>query len=123
MVQAAALLSGDASSNLRSTMVYNIYTNVKYAQYEYWDIQKNSSMGVRNERYKLLHTFTGNGYYDSWLDYTVALSDDSDLSQKPCSQMNTGSEFEYMLFDLLKDPFETTNLYYDDAYSSVRVSE
>lgn len=101
-------------------MVYNIYTNVNAKGYQFWDIQSNSSVGVRNARYKLLHTFTGNGY-DDWFDYTVALTDDGDLEQKPCSQMNSGSSFEYFLFDLVKDPYETTNLYYNDNYASVRV--
>lgn len=72
-------------------------------------------------RFKLLHTFTGNGYYDSWFDYTVTLADDFNLDQRPCSQMNTGSTFEHMLFDLENDPYETTNLYYDDSYAAVRV--
>lgn len=49
------------------------------------------------------------------------LADDFNLDQRPCSQMNTGSTFEHMLFDLENDPYETTNLYYDDSYATVRV--
>ena len=51
----------------------------------------------------------------------MTLADDFNLDQRPCSQMNTGSTFEHMLFDLENDPYETTNLYYDDSYAAVRV--
>ena len=44
------MLAGNATANQRTSMVYNIYTKVKYAEFEYWDIQKNSSVGVRNSR-------------------------------------------------------------------------
>ena len=56
MIQAAAVLAGDATANQRTNMVYNIYTNVKYAEFEYWNIQTNSSVGVRNSRSVLIST-------------------------------------------------------------------
>jgi len=48
------MLTNAASANKRSHMVYNMYTNVQYEDYKYWNIQTNSSVGVRNERYCLV---------------------------------------------------------------------
>lgn len=118
---AKAFVSSDITLNKRTNMLYNMYTNIKYEPLHYLDINKNSSVAVRDTQYKLLHTYINNGY-DSWFDYTQKLDDDGDLSEKPCSQTNSGPNYEFLLFDLINDPYEQTNLYQNDKYSSIKDS-
>jgi arylsulfatase A-like enzyme len=49
--QAASIQSGNSGVSLRNTMIYNMYNNIKYTPYKYWDLQKNSSVAVRNTRF------------------------------------------------------------------------
>eukprot|EP01038_Epipyxis_sp_PR26KG_P004056 gene4056-5799_t len=104
----------------RKHMLYNIYLNVSG---EDFDIYENANVAVRNVQYKLMHHYTGNAM-DGYDDYDVTLTDDyfgNDTEDGSCSNgiAMTGN-YTYMLFDLLKDPYETTNLYNLTEYKNVQ---
>eukprot|EP00595_Chromulina_sp_UTEXLB2642_P001428 CAMPEP_0196762822 /NCGR_PEP_ID=MMETSP1095-20130614/2863_1 /TAXON_ID=96789 ORGANISM="Chromulina nebulosa, Strain UTEXLB2642" /NCGR_SAMPLE_ID=MMETSP1095 /ASSEMBLY_ACC=CAM_ASM_000446 /LENGTH=483 /DNA_ID=CAMNT_0042114725 /DNA_START=416 /DNA_END=1867 /DNA_ORIENTATION=- len=98
----------DSSLKPRTTLLYNIYKNVHD---KYFNIWKNGSFAIRNEHYKLMHTFY-NEEYDKWYEEDEVTNYDDYTVIKSCSQTAISSgTFTYYLFDLINDPYETTNLY------------
>eukprot|EP01038_Epipyxis_sp_PR26KG_P013115 gene13115-17579_t len=101
--------------NKRKSLVYNMYTNVVISG-ETFDIYTNASVAIRDEQFKLMHVFTGNSL-DSYDNISVALSQDDDFNEGSCTQDSSLSgTFEYLLFDLKNDPYETINLYNMSEY-------
>ena len=91
--------------------MYNYYDNVDLYSFDIWT---NGSFAIRNEQYKLMHTFDS-PTYGAWYNTLTSMADvDDDLSAEircaPQIALNDG-EFKYFLFDLINDPYETVNLY------------
>lgn len=118
--QSDAMKLGD-KYNARETMVYNMYMNVDD---EDFDIYTNSNVAVRNKQFKLIHAYTDN-YCADW--YTVSEESDNDDNvayngYNYCGQTQSlEGNYVTMLFDLVNDPYETTDLFSDSAYASVKV--
>jgi len=106
----------DVADGPRQHMLYNYYIDVEEKT---WD--SGTVRAVRNTQYKLIETYTDNGYSD-WNSADELEEDDDVLSsQETCTQGSATSSGTYtsFLFDLTNDPYETTNLYDDDKYSAV----
>lgn len=116
-VSQASAIFGTASESPRDHILYNIYYNVDK---ENFDIFKNAAAGVRKGNYKLLHAYKGNEQAE-WYNFSTPLSDDYDMESGSCEQMLAlRGGFMKWLFDLSKDPNETTNLYSDKSLASVK---
>ena len=106
----------DVADGPREHMLYNYYINVSVKS---WD--SGTVRAVRNKQFKLLETYTDNGYSD-WNSADELEEDDDSLSSlETCTQGGaTGSgTYTSFLFDLTNDPYETTNLYDEGAYADV----
>ena len=92
----------------RSTMLYNMYTNISDYNFNIWT---NGSFAVRDGRYKLMHTYDDKDY-GNWYSVEDEIENDDDLdSGDKCAQQFVKGKFTYWLFDLQNDPYETTNVY------------
>jgi arylsulfatase A-like enzyme len=95
-------------STPRTTMLYNMYTNISDYNFNIWT---NGSFAVRDARFKLMHTYDDKNY-GAWYTSDELLEDDDDLdTDNRCAQQFLKGKFTYWLFDLQNDPYETTNLY------------
>jgi arylsulfatase A-like enzyme len=94
--------------NPRSALLYNMYQSI--ADYNF-DIWTNGSFAVRDGRYKLMHTYDDPLYGDWYSAYSVIEDDDELDSSDRCAQQFVKGKFTYWFFDLLEDPYETSNLY------------
>jgi len=109
----------DGKDAPREYMLYNYYYDASDSKTDLWS---GKAMAIRNERYKLMHT------YDSpiagvWYDASETMREDDDLaSYDNCAQFNAISSgtFTYFLFDLKEDPTEKVNLYGQDDYADVQ---
>jgi len=103
---------GYVVSTPRSHVLYNYYFNVQDSYYDKW---VNGSFAIRNDQYKLMHAYDAPDYGD-WFDYAEKLENDDSLAEAICSQtLAATGQFTYFLFDLVNDPYETTNLYDDGS--------
>eukprot|EP01035_Chromulina_nebulosa_P019029 gene19029-24849_t len=113
----------DDSLSPRSTLLYNIYSNVQEKSFNIWI---NGSFAIRNERYKLLHAFNGSTY-EKWYESSTVNNDDEPSREvlHGCSQSSSldDGSFQYYLFDLIDDPYETTNLYDSTDSDIIAVKE
>ena len=92
----------------RTSMLYNMY--IKLTDYNF-NIWTNGSFAVRDDKYKLMHTYDDNSY-GAWFDIDTEILDDDELdSSDRCAQQFITGLFTYWLFDLVNDPYETTNIY------------
>lgn len=92
----------------RSDMLYNMYTHLTDINFDIWT---NGSFAVRDSRYKLMHTYDDKTY-GTWDDIDETTADDDNLdSENGCAQQFVTGVFEYWLFDLDTDPYETKNIY------------
>ena len=95
-------------STPRSDMLYNMYTHLTDIDFDIWT---NGSFAVRDSRYKLMHTYDDKTY-GTWDDIDETTTDDDNLdSGNGCAQQFVTGTFEYWLFDLDTDPYETKNIY------------
>jgi arylsulfatase B len=95
-------------STPRSDMLYNMYTHLTDIHFDIWT---NGSFAVRDSRYKLMHTYDDKTY-GTWDDIDETTTDDDNLdSGNGCAQQFVTGTFEYWLFDLDTDPYETKNIY------------
>lgn len=112
--QAAALSQGGA--NPREFLLYNAIINVEGKNL---DMKTNAPVAVRDKQYKLIHAFTENpsaGYYDTYL------STDHQSGDVSCPQSQSmAGDFKMMMFDLLNDPNETTDVYGNPDLAEVQV--
>jgi arylsulfatase A-like enzyme len=104
-------IKGDDSP--RTEMLYNYYYNPADPNADTETVWNSVPMAVRTSQYKLMHTYdssTAGGYYS--VDYTYDNDDALVQEFMGCTQeaAQTGT-FTYYLFDLVNDPYETTNLY------------
>jgi hypothetical protein len=74
-----------------------------------------STLAIRNSRYKLLQAYNG---YSDWYSYADT-NQTSDMSA--CSINMDDGDFTFYLFDLLNDPYETTNLFHRTGYADIKV--
>jgi len=110
------------SETPRTNLVYNINTNVFKREYNIWS---NGSFAVRNEKFKLAHEYYDD-VYGGWYENDYTNSDDSIDASTECNQDSSQallSPFHYWLFDLLEDPYETTNLYDSELPEHVAAKE
>jgi len=96
----------DSSIIPRSTMLYNMYQDIEAYTFNIWT---NGSFAVRNNQYKLMHTYY-NDNYDEWYLADGSYEYDDVQTSGHCNQYISGN-FSYWLFDLVNDPYEKVNLY------------
>jgi arylsulfatase A-like enzyme len=103
----------------RTNMVYNIFTNVNGKAF---NVSTNAPFAVRNTQYKLVHEYVGN-ILTEWYDPATVWDDDNLHNDGTCSQSDALSgNYSKLLFDLINDPYEKTNLYDDASYTSIKVN-
>jgi len=103
----------------RDTLLYNYYTALTDYSFNIW---YNGSFAVRDERFKLMHTYD-DSLYGAWYNPTDIVDTDEELTEdNRCAQQFLSGDFTYWLFDLQEDPYETTNLYdsTDEIYTSAK---
>jgi len=98
------------TSTPRTTLLYNVYADITDYNFNIW---RNGSFAIRDSKYKLMHTYN-DAEYGGWFHTDTELDDDSIDSDKRCAQQFVTGVFTYWLFDLIDDPYETTNLYNSD---------
>jgi len=105
----------EGSSSPRDYILYNSYTNVEGKD---WNIWKSGGFAIRNDKYKLIHTYESK--YSGWHNITAEIENDDELDMiGTCSQTTSmDGVYTYYLFDIVNDPYETINLY-DSTSSSV----
>jgi arylsulfatase A-like enzyme len=114
--QALSMVS-DTNMNTRTYMLYNYYTQVETISFNMWT---NAPFAVRNSQYKLMHAYVNDELTSGWFDTEMLLEDDDSLVCGTCSQNDAMiGNYTYLLFDIINDPYETTNLYDDPSYSGV----
>lgn len=97
----------------RDLILYNYYTNVDFYTFDMW---VNGSFAIRDTQFKLMHAFNSTTYAIWYNTESIDEDDDAldaDVRCAPQAGFNDG-EFTYWLFDLINDPYETTNLYYSE---------
>jgi arylsulfatase A-like enzyme len=104
---------GGISMSSRKDMVYGLWIDST----EEW-LHSNSTVAVRNAQYKLLYSYAGFGYYE----VDEVLGDDDISEVKSCIRNQATGNYSYYLFDILADPYETTNLYGLENYATVQVT-
>jgi len=112
-------------------MLYNMYTDVilnsqsMFSAPEESIMYNNSNVAIRDERYKLMHHYTGNSLdsYDSVDDTTsdYVIGYNYGNYQKCICANSMYGNFTHMLFDLQEDPFEMKNLYNQTEYVDIQV--
>jgi arylsulfatase A-like enzyme len=104
----------------REYLLYNYIIDVGGRDFA---LESSAPVAVRNQDgIKLIHAYVGNPSGD-YFDYSSVNSDDASMSLHfECTQSDSISTGDYalMLFDLSKDPYETTNLYDDADYADVK---
>ena len=98
------------TSTPRTILLYNMYVDITDYNFNIW---YNGSFAIRDEKYKLMHTYDDPDYGD-WYYPDIALDDDSIDKETRCAQQFVKGVFTYWLFDLENDPYETTNIYDSD---------
>lgn len=104
-----------SSSPPRDKMLYNLVVHVEFHDY---NLSTNGPLAVRNDRYKLIHEYTGSslaGWYDA-ADWECEYR-----ASETCRPDWSKGTYEMMLFDLAVDPNEVNNLYDDPGYAEVLV--
>jgi arylsulfatase A-like enzyme len=93
----------------RTKMLYNYYYLVDRYNFK---MDSNGSFAVRNEQYKLVHTFNSS-IYAQWYEPETFLEDDDAITTETrcAASANTDGDFVYWLFDLYNDPYEEVNLW------------
>lgn len=101
----------------RDHILYNIYTNIES---EDFNIETNGALGIRKDRYKLLHAFVDNPY-SGYYEMNQVLADDGDLKSQSCPQfLSVEGNYTRFLFDLEEDPSEKFNLYDEPSLDGVK---
>lgn len=95
------------TSTPRTVLLYNMYIDITDYNFNIW---YNGSFAIRDEKYKLMHTYDDPDYGD-WYYPDTTLDDDSIDKETRCAQQFVKGVFTYWLFDLVNDPYETTNIY------------
>jgi arylsulfatase A-like enzyme len=110
----------------REYMLYNAYTNIVSSNDvdDYgFDVWTGGIFAIRNNQYKLIHSYNGSSIVCAESDDHV-YDDDTDLARvTDCKQTEayTGSYMKE-LYDIINDPYETTNLYDDSSYDAIKVT-
>lgn len=110
----------DSTTQPRTSMLYNMYLYLTDYDFNIWT---NGSFAVRDNRFKLMHTYNDTDY-GAWYDEDTEYEGDDDFdSDERCAQQFLTGDFVYYLFDLDEDPYETNNLYYSDDETYTMVKE
>jgi arylsulfatase A-like enzyme len=113
-----AITAGDKAP--RAYLLYNYYYDPSTPAADLWT---GKAFAVRNDRYKLMHTYDS-PMSGAWYEDNQKMNFDDDLADfDGCAQFSAvrGGEFKYFLFDLKSDPTEATNLYdTTTAYKAVQ---
>jgi arylsulfatase A-like enzyme len=92
----------------RDYVLYNYYYGIGSMGLDKWT---NGSFAIRNEKYKLMHTYDS-PIYGKWFEPGTLIENDDSLSEGVCNtNLASSGEFTYFLFDMEKDPYETDNIY------------
>jgi hypothetical protein len=108
-----AAINGVSTSVPRDYLLYNAYTHVMNAAGTYtFSMWEDGVFAIRDSQYKLIHSYNGSTLVDTYSG-DEEYSDDADLTEvEDCKQEDIYSgQYVKYLFDLVNDPYETTNLY------------
>ena len=103
-----ALTTG--ASSTRTHVLMNYYYDPAQPTNTHWN---NVPVAIRNNQYKLVHTYEAKQAAE-WYGATIMMASDDKIDEAPTCTMDAATsdgEFKYYLFDLLNDPKETVNLY------------
>ena len=110
----------DGKDAPREYMLYNYYYDPSSSKEDLWS---GKAMAIRNDRYKLMHTYQS-PTAAQWYDGTTQMQFDDDLGNYDgCAQFTAvmSGSFTYYLFDLKEDPNEEKNLYdSSDKYKEIQ---
>ena len=116
----ATIIDPGSSSSPRDIMLYNSYYDVDGYDFYRWT---NGPFAIRDSRYKLIHTYNSS-IYGGWDDYSAVEDDDGINGLSDCKQNDAiDGDFYFALYDLINDPYETTNLYNDTSSTVISVKE
>jgi len=101
------------STHPRASLLINYYYDPVNTASNYWH---SVPVAVRNSQYKLIHTYESKTSGDWYTTSETLAVDDNMNVVVGCSmaQCWTDGQFKYFLFDMVNDPYETTNLYNRD---------
>ena len=108
---------------VRSTMLYNFYTNIEgqFHDGQMWNMWTDAPLAIRDSQYKLIHTYDDNNYSGWYSQDSKDEDDDSLVNAATCSQTDTlTGNYSFFLFDLLNDPYESVNLYDNSSYDDIK---
>ena len=118
------LAADDDIAEVRTSMLYNLYTNINSQMRDgsSWNMWSTSPLAIRNSQYKLIHAYDDNSYSGWYSQTSKDADDDNSLAvSATCSQTDTlTGNYTMFLFDLINDPNETTNLYDDETYEDIK---
>lgn len=103
--------------SVRQYVLYNVYANVEGKDY---NISTNGSFAIRDSRYKLMHGYSGPE--SGWFSEDVVQETDDFTIVNDSYPISTDYPFTYYLFDLVSDPYETSNLYNNSLYDSIKTN-
>ena len=109
------------STHPRASLLINYYYDPDNSAANYWH---SVPVAVRNSQYKLIHTYESKTSGDWYTTSEMLAVDDNMNVVVGCNmaQCWTDGQFKYFLFDMVNDPYETTNLYNRDD-SMVKMQE
>lgn len=122
-VSHASNLVADSPEEVRSSMLYNFYTNIEEQSRDgqMWNMWTDAPLAIRDAQYKLIHTYVNNDFSGWYSQDSKNEDDDSLVNAATCSQTDTLSgNYSFFLFDLVNDPYETVNLYDDEDYDDIK---
>jgi arylsulfatase A-like enzyme len=117
----SSMVAGGNIRSPRQFMLYNMFYNIDNKNF---DILTNAPVAIRDERFKLIHSYIDNKL-SNWYDFSKPIENDDEYSSADtCTQTSslTTGTYTKMLFDLKEDPSETNNLFHDSNYDDIKVS-
>ncbi len=116
----ATITNPGSSSGPRDIMLYNSYYDVDGYDFNRWT---NGPFAIRDSQYKLIHTYNSS-VYGAWDDYSSVEDDDGINGLGDCKQNDAiDGDFYFALYDLVNDPYETTNIYNSTSSTIISVKE
>ncbi len=113
----------DSSTYARQDMLYNMWTKIADSDWTVTGSNPTGVAAVRNLNYKLMYAYEDDADLTGWDDLDVELAQDDNFAKSfICSQSSTSDGvYTKYLFDIVNDPYETTNLYGNSEYLKVQV--
>ena len=116
----SAITDAENTDVPRDTMLYNSYYDVDGYSFDRWT---SGPFAIRDLQYKLIHTYNSSEY-GAWDDYSEVVDDDGINGLGDCKQNDAiDGDYFFALYDLLNDPYETTNIYDSTSLSVIAAKQ